>query len=244
MTNVPVVNDGILYVNGLDLAWTADETISMAAGAARNSANVNDIVLASAVSINNTTNGANGLDTGSVANSTMYAVYLIGDSTGYQATAGIMSADFDSPLLPFGYDMYRRVGAVRTDGTADNLLFWQNGVGQSRSYYYDVGISELSGGSSTTYAEVDLATSVPPIATNVLFAVTYTPNGATDVAEFIPFGSTATTGVVRFGYGVAGAQVGMATIPCRLDSAIPKVEYKVTSGDALTLLVMGYEDRL
>ena len=80
--------------------------------------------------------------------------------------------------------------------------------------------------------------------TDVLFDVVYTPNGATDVAEFIPFGSTATNGVVRFGYGVAAAQAGMATIPARLDTATPKIQYKVTSGDTLTLLVNGFKDIL
>lgn len=240
--NTPIVNAGVKYVNGLDIAKTAAKVISMAAGAARNSTNENDIVLSSSVSINGATVGANGVDVAVLVASSFYAVYVIGDSTSYESTAGLLSLSATTPNLPGGYDMYRRVGWVLTDGSANILQFWQYGEGQERSYYYDVGISELSGGSATTFTAIDLATSVPPIATEVLFDVTFTPDGATEVAEFLPFGSAATSGFIRFGYGVAAAQVGVVTVPCRLDSGVPKVLYKVATGDTLTLLTVGFTD--
>ena len=118
------------------------------------------------------------------------------------------------------------------------------GSSNERTFYYDVGISELSGGSSATFAALDLATSLPAVRCQAIFDATYTPNGATDVAEFLPFGSSATSGMIRFGYGVAGAQVGMVTVPVALDSGVPKVQYKVTAGDALTLLTSGYIESL
>lgn len=242
MPNTPIVNAGLKYCNGLGLTHVDDANVTLAAGAARDSSNTNDIVLDAAVTLNGATVGANGVDVTAFEASKLYAVYVIGDSTGYESTAGLYSLDTDQPALPAGYDMYRRIGWVRTDGSSDLLVFWEFGNDQERVYYYDIGISELSGGSSATYAEVDLATSVPPIATQVIFDVTYTPNGATDKAEFLPFGSSATNGVVRFGYGVAGAQVGEAVIPARLDSGVPKIQYKVTSGDTLTLLVTGFHD--
>jgi len=242
---IPVVNASNLYVDNLELSWTSDEVIAIAAGRARNSTDENDIIVESALAVSNIVSGANGLDSGSVAASTMYAVYVIGSSYDVVPAAGLLSlASNSAPTLPEDYDMYRRIGWVLTDGTSDNLLFYQYGSDKTRQYYYDVGISELSAGSSATYAAIDLATSVPPIATNVIMDVAYTPNGATDVAEFLPFGSSATNGIVRFGYGVAGAQVGQAVIPCELDSSVPKIQYKVTAGDALTLLTSGYYDYL
>lgn len=240
--NSPIVNAGIKYVNGLGIAKTAAKVISMAAGAARNSTDENDITLSSSVSINGATVGANGVDVAVLTTSSFYAVYVIGDSTDYQATAGLLSLNTTTPSLPLGYDMYRRVGWVLTDGSSNILQFWQYGSGQSRTYYYDVGISELSGGTSTTFAAIDLATSVPPIVTEVLFDIAFTPDGATELAEFLPFGSSASNGIVRFGTGVAGAQVGSITVPCQLDSGIPKVLYKVAAGDSLTLLTVGYND--
>lgn len=242
--NIPVVNAGVKYVNGLELTKTAAKIISIAPGAARNSTDLNDIVLNAAVSVNGATVGAGGVDVAALVASSFYAVYIVADSTKYATPVGLLSLSATTPNLPGNYDMYRRIGWVLTDGSANILQFWQYGEGQERTYYYDVGISELSGGSSATFAEINLATSVPPIATQVLFDITYTPNGATDVAEFLPFGSAATSGFIRFGTGVAGAQVDTITVPCRLDAGVPKVLYKVTAGDALTLLTVGFTDFL
>jgi hypothetical protein len=133
---------------------------------------------------------------------------------------------------------------VLTDATPNVLAFHQFGTGKERQMWYDVGISELSGGSATSFTAVDLATSVPPIATSVILDATYTPNGATDIAAFLPFGSSATNGIVNLGTGVAGAQRAMITVPAALDSTTPKILYKVTSGDTLTLLTAGYMDYL
>src|ERR1700693_50872 len=240
--NSPIVNAGLKYVNGLGISKTAAKIISMAAGAARDSTDTNDITLSALVSINGANVGANGVDVAAIVLSSFYAVYVIGDSTDYQPVAGLLSLSATTPNLPGGYDMFRRVGWVLTDGSANILQFWQYGNGEERTYYYDVGISELSGGSSTTFAAIDVATSVPPIATEVLFDITFTPDGATEVAEFLPFGSRASNGIVRFGTGVAGAQVGSILVPCQLDSGVPKVLYKVASGDTLTLLTTGYKD--
>lgn len=243
--NIPIVNAGLLYVNGMELSRTSATTLTVLAGQCRDSTNVNDIIVEDDTVINGAADGEiNRLDTGALANNTWYGVYAVGDSTQNNPAGYVISADTDTPLMPNGYDMYRRIGWALTDGAAAFLQFWQYGTDEKRKYWWDVGISELAGGASAVFAAVDLATSVPPIATNVMFDVTYTPNGATDVAEFLPFGSAAASGFVRFGYGVAGAQVGMAEVPCRLDAGVPKIQYKVTAGDTLTLLTVGFEDYL
>lgn len=79
----PMVNLGNLYIDGLAIAPGATTSlINMAAGAARDSTNTDDIVLSTAVVINGAVNGANGLDTGALAASTFYYVYVIGSSLG------------------------------------------------------------------------------------------------------------------------------------------------------------------
>lgn len=245
MPNIPVVNLGEEYVNDLVIGTAVLKTIVMSAGAARNSTNVNDIVLAAAATIDGGTVGANGVDIAVIIASTFYAVHVIGDSTGFNATAGLLSLSLTDPSLPAGYDMFRRVGFVLTDATPDILLFYQYGTGVVRKYYYDVGISELSAGAATTFTEINLATSVPAIVTEVLFDAVYTPNGATDIAALQPFGSSASNGMINMGYGVAAAQQGNIIVPTgSLDSGVPKILYKVTSGDTLTLLTVGYTDYL
>ena len=79
----PMVNDASLYIDGLGIApGTTTSLITLASGAARDSTNVNDIVLSTGVIINAGTTGANGLDTGALAASTFYYVYVIGSSLG------------------------------------------------------------------------------------------------------------------------------------------------------------------
>jgi hypothetical protein len=248
MTNTAIVNAGVMYAEGLGIAKTAAKIISMSPGAARDSTNVNDIILSALASINGAIVGANGVDNAVLIASNFYAVYVIGDSTDYQPTAGLLSLNFTQPNLPGGfpqggYDMYRRVGWILTDGSANILQFWQYGSNEQRMYYYDVGISALSAGASGTFANVDLATSVPPIVTEVLFNYTFTAGAATDVAEFLPYGSSATSGMVQISGAVATvAQIGMVTVPSELDSGAPTIKYKVTGTDTLTLLTVGFKD--
>jgi len=243
--STPIVNAPNLYVDDLQLAWASNTTLTVASGAARNSTNVNDIILDAGVTIDSAVSGyINGIDQGALAASTMYAVYAVGDSTQNNTAGAVISTSFTAPSIPVGYDMYRRIGAVLTDGSVHFLLFWQFGDNQVKDMYYDVGISELAGGASQTYAAVDLATSVPPIATNVIFLVTFTPDGAGELAHFLPYGSSATNGIVQFGTGVAAAQVGMATVPARLNSGVPTIQYKVAAGDTLSLSTAGYTDYL
>lgn len=79
----PMVNLGNLYIDGLAISpGSTTSLINLAAGAARDSTNTDDIVLSSAVIINAAVNGANGLDTGALAASTFYYVYVIGSSLG------------------------------------------------------------------------------------------------------------------------------------------------------------------
>lgn len=62
------------------------------------------------------TTGANGLDTGTVANDTWYNVFAIAKSDG--TIAGLFSASATAPTMPSGYTFKARLGAVRTDGSA------------------------------------------------------------------------------------------------------------------------------
>lgn len=69
------------------------------------------------VTISSGSSGANGLDTGSLAALTWYAIYVIYNPTTL-TTAGLMSASFTSPTLPSGYTQYALVGAMLTDNNA------------------------------------------------------------------------------------------------------------------------------
>lgn len=68
------------------------------------------------LTLDTTASGANGLDTGSLAGSTWYALYVISNGS---TTAALMSTSATAPTLPAGYTYFTRVGWTRTDATAN-----------------------------------------------------------------------------------------------------------------------------
>ena len=86
--NYPMVNLGDLYVQGGRMAYVtgATHTFTVTAGQFRDQSNTNDIILA-ATTPSLLVSGLNGIDTGSVAASTVYYVYAVGSSV-YGANDG------------------------------------------------------------------------------------------------------------------------------------------------------------
>jgi hypothetical protein len=240
---IPIVNAGYLNVQGLELAVASTTTMTMAAGQARNSSNVNDIVLASAVTINAAVNGINGLDTGVLVLSALYAVYVVGDSTQNNAAGAVLSANLSAPLLPVGYDMYRLIGYVRTDASVHFLAGYWSGSRNERTFTYDVPVSTaITAGASATYAPVTLTTFVPPVQNLLVnMEMDWTANAAGDTMALQPFSGVGDT--AKYIAGVAGASAHTLVreyLLAQLDSGAPKMNYKVSAG-AVDINVAGYK---
>jgi hypothetical protein len=71
-------------------------------------------------------NGNGGLDTGTVAASTWYHVFVI-ERTDTNVVDALISLSATSPTLPANYTKKRRIGSVRTDASSHILAFSQNG---------------------------------------------------------------------------------------------------------------------
>jgi hypothetical protein len=119
------------HISGLTLSTAgASSNFSVAAGIAADGTGVDMLALASAIT---KTSGAwsagsgNGaLDTGSIANATWYHVHLIKrPDTG--AVDVLISLSATSPTLPTNYTLSRRIGAMRSDGSAKWMKFIQDG---------------------------------------------------------------------------------------------------------------------
>lgn len=110
-----------LVVSNYDNGCTGDQ-VKILAGASLIAANGNsEITVATDILVDITTSGANGLDTGSPATETWYAIYLIKNPfTG--TVAGLFSTNFTTPTLPAGYTLYRRVGAVYREADVWTLV--------------------------------------------------------------------------------------------------------------------------
>ena len=113
--NLKIANNGATPDTKVDVTCDAC-TIGGATGNGRHSS--------VSVTVNLTTTGANALDTGSLAASTWYNIFLI--STG-SSVAGLASTS-STPTLPATYLYYVRLGAVQTDGSSKLYRTVQRGT--------------------------------------------------------------------------------------------------------------------
>lgn len=244
MTNTPIVNLGNPYLEGFHVTRTGNRTLTVGAGYARDFTNTNDMVVSSTIAVDLNVIGVPGIDTTIQANTT-YVVTLVGDSTKFNSPTIQVGLLGGTP--PSGYDIFRRVGIIRTDGSANVLQFYQYGWGIDKWVYYDVPIQVLSAGTSATFAAVSLASAVPNYTNGTLvkFLATFNPNAAGDIFYIRPTGSSSTDGIVRMSADAAAADlVTVFEAPCLLDTGVSSIDYKVTASGALTLSVIGYLDSL
>lgn len=242
-----------LYINGGQISDTSNTTLSIQPAQVRDSTNTYDMFLGyfpqdqqsvpTATTLNVAVNGVNGLDTGTFAANTVYAVYVIADNTGNNLTSTLLSLNATIPLLPFGYGIYRRIGWWSSNNAGQLSGMTQVGTGTEREYFYDTLRSVLSGGASTSFAAVDLSSAIPAIVTPVTFNYTYTPASASNNAQMRATGSTATV-VNTIDAAAANAISDQITIFTGIAASKAEVDYKVTSSDTLTLLVYSFKDYL
>jgi hypothetical protein len=104
-------------------------------------------VVSASVTINTGSAGANGLDTGAIAASKWYAVYLIYNAAS-STIAGMISLAYPAPTtLPSGYTYYTRLGWVATD--AGVLLLRTKQIGREVQYIVTATASTTSTGGNT-----------------------------------------------------------------------------------------------
>ena len=261
-----------LYISGLWLsaaAPTAAASIVVAPGAARDMNNTLDMVVGlqnyagidlppaqfqgyqPGLLVSSLVNGVNGLDTGAIAASTQYAVYLIGDSRLYNPTAAVLSltSNYPGPLMPKGYDSYRLIGFWQTDGSKQFVYATHKpqNISGLLTYYNVPAVSVLSGGNATTFTAIDLTTnSAIPTTTlpNVIVTllVVFTPAAIGDVVQFRPTGSAATSGLATIVGQAAGiAQTQYIQVIAGVGSSKPEIDYLVTSSsDAVSVSVAAW----
>lgn len=116
----PPMGEGMF--RNLAITASADTAVSVAADwiTLANASNKVKLVRGVNVSINTGSAGAGGLDTGTMASNTWYAVWLIYNQT-TDTVAAMLSLSGTSPTLPSGYTFRHRVGWVRTQSGSANL---------------------------------------------------------------------------------------------------------------------------
>lgn len=111
------------YISGLipsNNSGTPNTKVDVSVGAAADDTQAIIISNSAVKTIDFTVNGANGLDTGALANDTWYRIWIIAKADGTVAGFGSTGA---SPTLPSGYVYKRLVGWVKTNGSAHFIPF-------------------------------------------------------------------------------------------------------------------------
>ena len=124
----------------LVVAATADTTVTVTADwiVANNSSNSLRLLRNVSLTIGTGTSGANGLDTGSIADNTWYSVWIIFNPT-TAITAGLLSLSTATPTLPSGFTFSIRVGWVRR---ATGVLRRTRQVGARANYIQNSSVEQ------------------------------------------------------------------------------------------------------
>lgn len=149
------------YLAGLTLSTAGSSaTFGIAAGVAVDSTNVSAMVLASAYTKTTSAwalgTAAGSLDTGSIANDTWYHAFLIQrPDTGVVDVLTSLSAT--SPTLPANYTLFRRIGSMKTDGSAQWIKFVQDG----NLFQWDTPVLDVVDTAPSTALQTKTLASVP-----------------------------------------------------------------------------------
>lgn len=159
-----VVNNNLGQIQGMSTLSNNLTTLTIMQGRCRSSdgtfeMEIGNLGITASLTLN--------LDVGVVAPNTWYHVYVIGDSTGVSTIASRISLSSVAPGLPAGFNKFRRVGAIRTDGASNLIPFQALAAGQYRLFLYSAGETTrqvLVNGAATGVNPtlLSLATLVPP----------------------------------------------------------------------------------
>lgn len=234
------------YVRGLQLSWTTVARVTVAAGRARNSTDTWTIDLAAPTVVDIAVAGVNGLDTGAEAANTWYAVYVIGDTTGVNAGATLLSASFTAPTLPAGYDVFRRIGAVRNGAGSDFLRFFQRWNGRTRRYWFDESratLQVLTNGHSVAGTTTSAAARMPSTCGSGIFGLDFlVPLAGAAVTDFMGTGIAVSSLLSRI------SSLSTASLLYDIERAVSTSQaefYNVTDvDDTANLFVIAFDDEL
>jgi len=146
----------------------------------------------SSLNINAINSGVNGLDTGSIAASTWYSVWVIYNPT-TETTAGLFSLSSTAPTLPSGYTYYVRIGWVVTND--DSIFYPTEQYGRRAQYLVDSSspsMRVMANGVAGTYS-----TTLPTWA-NIVVTNVYIPSTARviDIVAFNNYESGTLSNVI------------------------------------------------
>ena len=238
------------YINGLGIsndATTPNTLLDIAAGSCLDSTGTYQLNSNVTLTINAAINGLNGLDQGTFAASTVYAVYVVWDPVTNKPAGAMISTSLTRPLMPFGYSAFLLIGYATTDSSVHFLKgYWSAGNTSARTFTYDAfQVTAVTAGASTSYANVNLITLVPNVAnTPVQVYSSFVPATAGDTLSLQAGNGTGAQAIVT-GQVATVHVTGINTIlaqPVVISTvSSPVVNYKLSAAGSVAVDVAGYQ---
>lgn len=244
-TDVPLPN----YLTGLTLSTAGGSaTFGVATGFATDSTNASMMALGSAYTKTTSAwavGSANGaLDTGTIANSTWYHVFLI-KRTDTGVVDVLVSLSATSPTLPTNYTLFRRIGSMLTNGSAQWVKFSQYGD----DFLWDINIVNVSVSPGTTAIQTLTVTTPTGIKTIALLNVAGSVGGGTDgrgwlFSTDINSGAALSTSNATINFGPSGGSQAWGVYRIRTNtSAQVKYAMVASTGSAIITTAGWVDDR-
>lgn len=234
------------YINSLKLsndATTPLEIINVSAGSTLDSSATYQITTTSVLKASLLLSGLGGIDTSTVAASSVYAVYLIADPVTQQASGIMFSLSLTGPLMPFGYSAYALLGYVATDASSHILPgYWSGGDVGRRIFIFDAPqATAVTAGAATTYTGIALTKWVPSLTQiYTLLNLSFVPAAASRTLD-LQGGSSTGTQIIITGQVAAVDVTAQVAVMAQLVSTVPTVNYKVSNADSnVAVNVAGY----
>jgi len=229
---------------------SANVTVTVDEIVVEDSSNVYKTLRTVSLTIAGTTTGANALDTGTIATSTWYSVWVIYNGT---TTAGLLSTSATSPTMPSGYTYKARIGWIRTDSTANKYplgftqygrkVQYRVGAGTNVTAYPTMASGSQGSVNTPTWVAVGVSPFAPSTAANIV--VTASGGGTTSIILIAPnssFGNLgSTTNSPPFSENLVATDTARS-VTIQLESTNIYVAQNV-SGTGLSQCV-GWEDNL
>jgi hypothetical protein len=215
-------------ITGLLGSSDGGDTLSVGAGTADDSTNTTTITIPAGQTrtVDVTTSGVGGLDTGSIAANTMYALYVLKNQAGN--VGAMISLNFTTFSWP--NSKWRRVGTALTNANSQIVAFSQTGPNALRETSYNANpnvLKVLNGASAADWTDFDLAPPKPN--TNGEACLEVTPSGGPTYLRTDESGGTITiNSPTTLGY----------TPPVGTN----KGNFKTATGATTTIRVVGFSE--
>nr|WP_246356527.1 phage tail protein [Pseudomonas gingeri] len=204
------------------------------------------------LNINAAVVGVNGLDTGALAASTWYSLWVIWNGT---VTSGLLSLSATSPTLPSGYTHKARVGWIRTDATSNKYPLSFTQVGRRVQYKVTTGSNVASlpvmasaTGNLAAWSAVAVGNYLPPTAPTIDVGLQVQAAGAQIAwASIVPNNAYSTTVSINTPAALTAGTYQALTggrVMMQLESSSIYWTSVSSTGGAMTVYCAGWEDAL